>query len=220
MGQYGHAFDNFIEQRKEDKQNIVIEIYVCSELYTQLQEEGLLETLHENIRGTVTLKDNDKTVKLFIRDISTMGRAAADKGQHGCSIKVTEPKSIVGKGVDIIIPTFQKTGEAPYTGAKVPGEFGQGIDKAYVDPHAEKLVKKGKTYPQEILTAIKFGTDFKKELNLIYYKPDNERNQIELLKQIIKKCNYIDSIKFGTNVDNEKLNDMIDSKKEKGDSKK
>lgn len=215
MGMYGHKFDKLLKH-EDSNTSITLEIYVCSELYNQILEEGLLLPLQENLKAKVTLKDSKKSIELDIRDIKTMARSG-DKGQHGTSIKVTQPSGIVGKrGVDIIVPSFEKTGEAPYKGEKVPGTFKKGITKAYIDPKATNATSNGGTIPAELDLAIKFATEFQKELNLIYYKPENEYNQVELLKQIIRKCDYIEKVSVNGNV---KYQEEINKEMEKKDNR-
>lgn len=215
MGIYGHKFDAFgkdIEHQKpEINQGITIEIYVDSDLYNQLLEEKFLIPLQENITARTTLNDG-KSIDIVIRDIKSM-TMGGDIGHHPTSFKVVKPKSIVGKGVDIITPQFVKDGEAPYKGGKVPGHFKNG-DKSYVDPKAANKIKLSKnTYPDEINLALKFGDQFYKQLNLIYMKPDNETNQYKLLKEIISKCDYITSCSVGDPEKDKELSELIEKKK-------
>lgn len=193
MGQYGHAFDNFIEQEKD--KNVVIEIYVSSELFDQLQNSSEIAQLNENVISKVNLNDKkSKTeIVIMIRDRKTLSSAGGDVGNHGCSIKLVGPKSIVKQGIDIIVPNFKKNGEAPYPGAKVPGEF-TGSDKAFVDPNVDvkkQKIARGSGYIDEVNLALKFANEYQKQLNLIFKHPENEQNQFKLLSEIINNCDYI-----------------------------
>lgn len=217
MGIYGHKFDafgkNIEHQKPEIDQGITIEIYVDSDLYNQLLEEKFLIPLQENVSARAYLKDEDaKEITLFIRDNITMSYGNT-KGNHGPSVKIVRPESVVGSGIDIIIPAFKKTGEAPYKGAKVPGEF-TGSSKAVIDPNCEKNIKKKKgSYPDEINLALKFVDDYHKKLLLIFNKPENEYNQYQLLQSIVKKCDYMTKIVVGNKDRQEKFNKIIENKK-------
>lgn len=191
MSIYGHKFDSLKENQ------ITIEIYVDSDLYEQLINENL-QTLQENVQAKVTLNKNNKKLQVVIRDKKTMNMGG-DVGQHSCSIKVTKPSSIMGKGIDIIIPD--------------KGE------EVYIDPKAANKIKKNKTYPEEINIALDFAKTYQKNLGLIYNKPENAYNQYRLLDEIISKCDYISDIEV--NGDNLKIKDKIIDKfnKKKEDSK-
>lgn len=191
MSIYGHKFDSLKENQ------ITIEIYVDSDLYEQLINENL-QALQENVQAKVTLNKNNKKLQIVIRDKKTMNMGG-DVGQHSCSIKVTKPSSIMGKGVDIIIPD--------------KGE------EVYIDPKVVNKIKKNKTYPEEINIALDFAKTYQKNLGLIYNKPENVYNQYKLLDEIISKCDYISDIEV--NGDNLKIKDKIVDKfnKKKEDSK-
>lgn len=213
MGIYGSFAKKLVENQFANlAEQVTIEIYVNHDLYEQLLEEKIQTVLQENLRANLTLTDKDSSIRIMVRDANTL-TSSGGKGPHGCSIKVTEPKSIVKKGVDIIVPGFKKTGEAPYPGAKVPGI--SNTNQAYVDTNVEDNIKVGKSYPNEIKLAIKFATEYKKQLNLIFYKPENEANQIKLFEEILTKCDYIEKCSIGSKEESKPILDKVNRKRKK-----
>jgi hypothetical protein len=209
MGIYGHKFDNIAEsERKEVEDNktiITIEIFVNSDLYEQvLMNESVLL---ENVKVGADLNKLGTEIHIQIRDQKTMVRnnKGDSKGHHACSIKVTKPFS-----ADILIPSFEKTGEAPYKGAKVPGKI---IGKVEIDDNVklDSATKKSK----EMKLALQFAEEYKKELNLIWYKTYAEYNQYKLLEKIIKKCDYVTHVSCNTQEKTEELNNVIKKREEK-----
>lgn len=214
MGIYGQIAHKVMEDQSDTNlknHDITVEVYVDHDLYTKLLSEP--EFLNENMVARVDLSENNKKgITVLIRDNETMTYSNT-KGNHGPSVKIVKPEAVVGRGVDIIIPAFQKTGEAPYKGAKVSGKF-SGSSKATVDPNAlGKIKMKGDKLPDEINLGVKFVNDFHKELYLIFTKPENETNQYELLKDIIKKCDYVTKVTVsGDKEVDAKYKDLINKK--------
>ena len=177
MGIYGGFAKRLVENQEKQFANlaeqVTIEIYINSSLYKQLLEENLNQILQENVLAKVNLSKNNKKIQVVIRDKKTMNRGG-EVGQHSCSIKVTKPTTVMGRGVDILIPD-------------------KGKD-VYVDPKVDAKIKKNKSYPEEINIALDFAKTYQKNLGLIYNNPENTYNQYKLLDEIISKCDYISSI--------------------------
>lgn len=202
MGIYDKAAkEKFIKEGLMEQEIINIEVYIDFGVMKILQENESI--LNEAVRGIFTIGEGKRKINIMFRDKVSVTKGGGCKHVESPSIKIINSGKLTKNGpIDIILPPFKPSDEAPkykhQPAQKIPGT----VDKAWVDTnHKEFGNMNPNKYPEGLKFALQFANDYNKELKLLYNSPNNEENQYKLIEQIIKKCDYLSGFGIYSNTE-------------------